>query len=337
MYGLPRLGLHIANHGSAASALRLAKKAEQAGVNSIWLSEDLFYRGAFSLAGAVAAHTERAQIGFGVIAPQLRHPAALAMEVRSLLDLAGDRVLLGIGAGVNERVAKLGFDSLPPVATVRHSVDAVRALLRGVELDQDGPPHVSRGLTLTGEPPSKLPPFYVAAVGPKALAQAGATMDGVILSIMCSRSQAAWSTEAVRTAAKQAGREEPPPVVAYLPMAVDTDGDRARARMKDLLIYFIARWAEVAFLSALFTDWSDMDREQLRRVAELVRRGEDARPLIPDEMVDEYCVAGTREDCARSLLRFAEAGISVAAIDAGADPAHHDDVLDALASLCGNA
>jgi hypothetical protein len=56
---------------------------------------------------------------------------------------------------------------------------------------------------MDGEAPSVVPPVYVAAVGPKALAQAGRCMDGVILTMMCSRRHAAWATKHVQQAAAE--------------------------------------------------------------------------------------------------------------------------------------
>ncbi|MGB4136491.1 MAG: LLM class flavin-dependent oxidoreductase, partial [Microbacterium sp.] len=228
---LPELSIHFSNHDDAARAVDDVVRAEAAGVRRVWLSEDLFHRGAMPIAAAALALTKTVEIAFGVLAPQHRHPASVAMDLRSLIEIGGGRILVGLGAGVSERGALVGKPASPPLRIVDDAVFAVRTLLQGEELTQDGVLHESRGLSLTGPPTTGVPPVYVAAVGPKALAQGGSRMDGVVLTMMCSQEHARWAAGEVASAASAAGREGVP-VVVYLPIAVDADGAKARARMR---------------------------------------------------------------------------------------------------------
>ncbi|OGK96152.1 MAG: hypothetical protein A3D33_18065 [Candidatus Rokubacteria bacterium RIFCSPHIGHO2_02_FULL_73_26] len=66
-----------------------ARAAERAGLGSVWLIEDYFYPGAFALAGAAAAVTERVTVGIGVVNPYTRHPALLAMGLAALRESRG--------------------------------------------------------------------------------------------------------------------------------------------------------------------------------------------------------------------------------------------------------
>src|SRR3990167_6506006 len=104
-----------------------ARAAERAGLGSIWLIEDYFYPGAFALAGAAAAVTERVVVGLGVVNPYTRHPALLAMETAALVGVAPGRVVLGLGASnrvwIEER---MGIPFTPPPASVREGVEVVR-------------------------------------------------------------------------------------------------------------------------------------------------------------------------------------------------------------------
>lgn len=59
------LGLSISGHRTAAEAVLLARLAEDAGLAQVWVSEDYCERGAFSLAGAIAAVTSRIEVGSG--------------------------------------------------------------------------------------------------------------------------------------------------------------------------------------------------------------------------------------------------------------------------------
>jgi 5,10-methylenetetrahydromethanopterin reductase len=219
----------------------------------------------------------------------------------------------------------------PPLAIVSEAVSSLRALLAGEVLDQDGVLHESAGLRLTGEVSGAVPPIFVAAVGPKALQQAGSTMDGVILTMMCSRAHASWAAGVVKDAAAAAGRPAIP-VVAYLPIAVDPDGERAKQRMRGVLADFIARWSKVSFLSKLFTEWSELDDDRMQQIAVAVADGDDLRYLVPDDLVDQFCIAGSPEECRDLVEEFGAAGITEIALDPGRDIA---GALDFVRSVTG--
>lgn len=312
----PTLSIHLSNHGSAATVVDDVVKTESSGIGRVWLSEDLFFRGAMPIMAAALARTERVDLALGILAPQHRHPASIAMDVRSLIEIGGGRVTVGIGAGVSERGALIGQPARPPLRIVSEAVRAVRTLLAGDTLDQEGVLHSSDGLALTGDAPERVPPVYVAAVGPKALEQAGRDADGVVLTMMCSQEHARWAAGRVREASADKGRDEVA-IVAYLPIAVDADGERARDRMRHVLAGFIARWSRVEFLSRLFLDWSDLDHERMERIRERYEAGGPLEDLIPDSLVNQYCVAGTPAECERLIEEFGAAGITEIAFDPG--------------------
>lgn len=328
---LPQLSIHFSNHDSALSTVQDIVRAEAAGLRRAWISEDLFFRGALPLAAAALARTSTIELAFGVLAPQHRHPASLAMDIRTLRDLAPDRVIVGLGAGVAERGVLLDQPASPPLRIVDEAVSGVRTLLAGDQLDQDGVLHRSVGLRLTGEVSPEVPPFYVAAVGPKALAQAGRAMDGVILTLMCSREHARWAAARVAEAARAAGREQVP-IVAYLPIAVHQDRARAKDRMRTMFAGYVAKWSQVSFLSRLFLDWSDLDVERMALIRDAVATGAELHDLIPDELIDQYCIAGTPEECVRLLHEFGETGITEVALEPGEDLDAVLTFLDGVAS-----
>jgi 5,10-methylenetetrahydromethanopterin reductase len=63
-----------------------ARLAEELGFGTFWVPEDYFYRGAFTLASAIASHTTSLRVGIGVLNPYTRHPVLTAMEFGALLD-----------------------------------------------------------------------------------------------------------------------------------------------------------------------------------------------------------------------------------------------------------
>src|SRR5437762_4270735 len=82
------LGVALLGHGLPGRTTEWARAAERAGLGSVWIIEDYFHPGAYALAAAAAAVTERLAIGLGVVNPYTRHPALLAMETAALAGIA---------------------------------------------------------------------------------------------------------------------------------------------------------------------------------------------------------------------------------------------------------
>jgi alkanesulfonate monooxygenase SsuD/methylene tetrahydromethanopterin reductase-like flavin-dependent oxidoreductase (luciferase family) len=78
--------------------------AEAAGFDYLWLTEHNFtgecaYADPIPFAGALAARTSRARIGFAVIQMALHHPVRLAIQLAVLDNLSRGRLEVGIGRG----------------------------------------------------------------------------------------------------------------------------------------------------------------------------------------------------------------------------------------------
>jgi len=84
--------------------LDLAEQAEAFGFDSVWVGYSVLARPRFealTALAAVAARTQRVQLGTAVLLPMLRHPVVLANEVASLDLIANGRLILGLGIGGN--------------------------------------------------------------------------------------------------------------------------------------------------------------------------------------------------------------------------------------------
>src|SRR5258705_12782631 len=99
------LGVALLGHGLPGRTTDWARAAERAGLGSLWVIEDYFDPGAYALAGAAAAVTERIAIGLGVVNPYTRHPALVAMETAALAGVAPRRVVLGMGRSNRKGIA----------------------------------------------------------------------------------------------------------------------------------------------------------------------------------------------------------------------------------------
>ena len=101
---LPTRGVLFAKHGppDVSPIFRMAEQAEEAGYHSVWVGDSITAKPrleALTTLGALAARTERVQLGTAVLLAALRQPLVLAHAVASLDVLSTGRIILGVGAG----------------------------------------------------------------------------------------------------------------------------------------------------------------------------------------------------------------------------------------------
>ena len=89
---------HIDNP-SLADVTALARAAESAGADWLGLPDAFWWRDTWILAAEAARVTQRLAVGPVVTNPYTRHPFVTLAAIATLQDLAGPRVILGVGAG----------------------------------------------------------------------------------------------------------------------------------------------------------------------------------------------------------------------------------------------
>ncbi len=107
---------------------RVARRADEVGLDSIWTADHFFQipvtslpreapmLEAYAALGYIAGQTRRIEIGAMVTCVAYRHPGMLIKAVTSLDVLSGGRVIFGVGAGWDvEEARSLGIP-FPPVA-----------------------------------------------------------------------------------------------------------------------------------------------------------------------------------------------------------------------------
>ena len=98
----------IEYEASWAQLRDLAHVVEEVGLDSIWLGDHLLYDLAdgrqgpwecWSMLAALAAVTERVQLGPFVAALPFHNPAILAKKAATVDEISGGRLVFGVGAG----------------------------------------------------------------------------------------------------------------------------------------------------------------------------------------------------------------------------------------------
>lgn len=159
---------------------QFARELEAAGVDQLWVVEDLGWGGALTAAAAALAGTERITVGIGIVPAPLRNPALLAMELAVLERLHPGRLLAGIGHGVAPWMRQVGAGVGSPLTLLEETLTGVRQLLAGERV-------VTRGRYVTIDdvqlvhPPAAVPPLLCGVMKSKSLHLSGRIADGTIL------------------------------------------------------------------------------------------------------------------------------------------------------------
>jgi alkanesulfonate monooxygenase SsuD/methylene tetrahydromethanopterin reductase-like flavin-dependent oxidoreductase (luciferase family) len=201
----------------------VARAADAAGLEQLWLWEDCFREGGISTATAALAWTDNLQVGVGVLPVPLRNVAITAMEVASLARMFPDRAVIGVGHGVISWMGQVGAKAASPLTLLREYTTALRALLAGDRLTVSGRYVNLDDVKLDWAPPTA-PPIHAAATGPKTLRLVGEVADGTVLTGGTTPDDVRTSVALINEGRAAAGRVDAHAVTVYLPVATGPDG-----------------------------------------------------------------------------------------------------------------
>jgi 5,10-methylenetetrahydromethanopterin reductase len=309
--GVP-MALYVQDAHPIREAMGFVRRAEQLGFAAVWQADSRLVREATVPMAAFAATTERIAVGSGVIDIWTRNPARLASVFSTLDDLAPGRILAGLGAWWDPLAAKVGVARDRPLRVMREVVESVRALLRcdgpvtyegthvhldGVELDY-----------VHQERRPKVVPLYIGATGMRMMALAGEIADGAVLNYLVSPAYNRRALEALAEGAARAGRtvddvDRPQLVVCSL----DADRDAALDAARLLVTQYLGQQPHIMAASGVPSELLD----DIGRVLTWPASHDEvvaASKLVPDEIVQMLCAAGTAGECRAKVAEYVAAG-----------------------------
>lgn len=295
------IGVVLGSHMPPEQIVATARRAEELGYGELWFSEDCFFTGAFAGIAAALGATRELPMGLGIASAVTRHPALLAMECATLSRIFPGRFLPGVGLGVPFWLDQLGLRPRSPLTALRECVSALRRLLDGETVTEQGRLFAFDNVVLTHKPQERLP-IYTGLVGPKGLQLSGELADGTILSVLAGVEYIRWARERIAEGQAAAGRsDEPHRIVTYVLYAVDDDPARARAAVRDAVAFYLAAMPDNALTEVLGIQ-ADVQEKLARGGLETLTRE------LPDAWIDAMAIAGTPAECAAKLEAFLAAG-----------------------------
>jgi len=157
----------------------MARTAEAVGFDSLWVGDHLLYdlpdgstRGPWEVwtsLAALAAVTERVELGPLVASTSFHAPAMLAKQAATVDAISDGRLILGLGAGWNEREYRaFGFPYDHRVSRFEEAFTVIRHLMRDGQVDFDGTYYRVENCVLDPRPARPGgPPLMLGSVSPR--------------------------------------------------------------------------------------------------------------------------------------------------------------------------
>jgi len=309
---MSHLGI-VLYHGidSGAELRGYGQLAEDAGFESLWVTERYFHEETFSMLGFLAAVTQRIKLGVGVVNPYTRNPALLAMASATLDRLSGGRFLLGLGRSEKPVIQnKMGIPYGNSRTALVETVSHLRRLFAGERVTtQEGRSKLNNVKLATTPLQPKLP-IYLAGIGTKGLRLVGEIADGVVLNAYVPPAYVRYAVAEIRSAATAAGRDPNAiDMACMLVIRLTDDPDSMRPTLKQRIV----RLLDEHRVGEILLDKGEFDIGILKPLRETVKReGEKAAThLISDEMVDAFYLVGPADYCKARLEEYRKAGVDV--------------------------
>ena len=305
------VALYLQDAHSVAEAMEYVQYAEQKGFEAVWQADSRLVREATVPMAAFAATTDTIKVGSGVLDMWTRNPARLAATFSTLDDLAPGRILCGLGAWWDPLASKVGVDRRRPLGAMREVVTVVRALLADENVTFDGDYVHLDGVELDYVYQPRRPkdvPIYIGATGMKMMALTGEIADGVVLNYLVSPDYNRRAMDALAEGAARAGRtvddlDRPQLVVCSL--AEDRAEALDAARL--LVTQYLGQQPHIMAASGVPDSLLDEVNAVLTWPATM-EQVEAASKLVPDDIVQMLCAAGTAEECRAQVDEYVANG-----------------------------
>ena len=304
---MTRLAIYLQDAHPIGEAIEYARYAEAAGFEAVWQADSRLVRDAVVPMAAFAACTDTIRIGSGVVDCWTRNPARLASTFSTLDDLAPGRIILGIGAWWEPLASKVGVDRRRPLLAIRETVEACRALLADETVTYHGEFVHLDGVELDYVYQERRPkevPIYIGATGDRMLELTGEIADGVVLNYLVSPEYNRRAMDRLADGAARAGRslddlDRPQLVVCSVAETRAEALDGARL----MVTQYLGQQPHIMKASGV----PESVLEEIGRVLTWPAthdQVEAASKLVPDDIVQMICAAGTADEVREKVAQY---------------------------------
>ena len=325
----PRLKLAIGRvrPGQLELMTEWVQHAERAGV-AMAFSAEAWWSDAVTPLAYLASHTSRIRLATGIMQVTARTPPMAAMTALTLHDMTGGRFALGFGVSGPQVVEGLhGVRYSTPLSRLRETVEICRMIFAGEKVEYQGktiqlplPASQGRALRIDHEPAEI--PVYLATLGPNALRYTGEAADGW-LGTTFSPDHADAHLEFLREGVAKAGRtlgDLDLCVSARVEIGDDVEGMIARRKHGVAFNMGAMGSAATNFYNAAMQRAGYADDAKAIQALWLDGKRDEAALRVPDAMVQEFQILGTRQMVRDRLRQYQAAGVTTLKLGLDATP-----------------
>jgi F420-dependent oxidoreductase-like protein len=226
-------GTTLASIEETRAAARFAVEGK---FDSLWISHSMGVDPMVALACVGPEFPELPEMGTSVTPLYGRHPVGLSQIVRTVQNAVGGRFTLGVGAAAKRSAeGMLGIPWTKPFTYTSEFITAMQPLLAGGAADQTGEQvsaHAQLGIEAANTP------ILLAALGPRMLRFAGASVQGTTLGQCGPRTIQTYIRPHLQEGAEKAGRSESLRIMALVRICVTEDRAGAKALAREISAFY---------------------------------------------------------------------------------------------------
>lgn len=300
----------------------LAREAEGAGFDSIWVSEAWGSDGVSVLAW-IGAACPKVDLGTAILPIGSRTPALLGQTAATLDRLSGGRLILGLG--VSGPQVMEGWHGVPfarPVTRTRETIEVIREILRReapltydgetVRVPLAGGSGLGKPLRLMFPPVRRDVPIWLATIGPQNTELAAETADGWLPFLFSpEKADRIWGGPLAAGAARRA-HPLPMEVAPMVNTALGEDLPRLRDQLRPGIALYVGGMGarKRNFYNDLVRRYGYGDAARNIQDLYLEGRKDEAAAQVPDALVDELSLLGPPARIAERAAAYREAGVT---------------------------
>ena len=302
------LGIVLRTYLPIQASIELAQEAERRGFHSVWTTESMDAKDAFTQMAAYAMKTQSIRIGSGIVPIYIRTPILTGMSALALAELSGERITLGLGTShpfIVEDGHGVKLDR--PLAYMREYAEIIRLMFQKHQFSYHGkvfdiPKYEAEGRSQFEPQPFNIP-IFIAALRTQMARLAGKVADGVLMNLV-TPDYFRRAAEVVREGARSAGRDPASVTLATLvACSVSHDGEaaaqavrRAAANYVTIMPFYNKMLRDAGFVREMDAIQPEVDRLDV----------EAAAAKLPYDSVRALGAFGTAQQARQGLRAFEE-------------------------------
>ncbi|MGH2784058.1 MAG: LLM class flavin-dependent oxidoreductase [Actinomycetota bacterium] len=231
-----------------ADTLELAALAERSGFDSFWLAEhhgasDGYIPALLTFLSAVAASTERLEVGTGVLLAPLHNPIRVAEDAAVLDNISGGRLNLGLGLGwVPEEYRMFGVPMKQRGRRIEEFVEVLRRAWTGEPFTFEGKVFSYEDILVRPMPKRPIP-IWLGGGTPPALERAARIADGHFPTSTGSLADAVARAQEMMAIRERLGVSGPFRFGMFIPIGIGRDADDGWSKIRDGVLHVRGSYA----------------------------------------------------------------------------------------------